>query len=314
MSTTQPATRRIVLTLPELPAAAHELLRAHSLFFVRDQDLRSDRLLHFVRQHDPHALYVRFGRIDAHVIAAAPSLRVIARHGSGLDAIDLGAAAARGIRISSTPGANAVAVAEHALALLLACAKQLTQLDARMRVGHWDKPTHQGIQLAGRTLGVVGLGAIGSRMARLGLGLGMRVLAATRSIPTEVPAGVDCLPLDALWGACDAISLHCPLTEQTRRLVDAQTLALCRPGTILVNTARGGLIDDAALAAALRSGRVGAAGLDSFTVEPPGAELPYAGLRNVVMTPHIGAATREAFEAAACRAAHQLLADLQAAA
>jgi len=302
---------RIVLTLPALPEAAQALLARHELHFAGPRESAPGQLADFVRARDPHALFVRFGRIDAQVLEAAPSLRVIARHGSGLDTIDLECARARGIAVSATPGANAVAVAEHALALLLACAKGVARLDARMHTGHWDKAAHQGMQLAGRTLGIIGLGPAGLRMARLAGAIGMRVIAATRT-PRAVPRHVRLVALDDLWPACDAISLHCALNAATQGIVNAGTLARCRHGVLLVNTGRGGLLDDAALVAALRSGQVCAAGLDTFTREPAGPDNPYAGLANAVLTPHVGAATPQAFESAAVQAARQLLAGLRA--
>jgi D-3-phosphoglycerate dehydrogenase len=210
------------------------------LHFAGPHEVAPGHLADFVRARDPHALFVRFGRIDAQVLEAAPSLHVIARHGSGLGAIDLECARARGIVVTATQGANAVAVAEHALALLLACAKGIARLDARMHAGHWDKAAHQAAQLAGRTLGIIGLGAVGLRMAQLAGGVGMRVIAATRT-PRTVPRHVRPVALGDLWPACDAISLHCALNAATKEIVNPDTLARCRRGVLLVNTGRGGL-------------------------------------------------------------------------
>jgi D-3-phosphoglycerate dehydrogenase len=303
---------RIVVTAPHLPPEALAQLTAADIVYT-GTTTDAQTIVEACARHDPHGLLVRLGRVDRRVIDAAPSLRAIARHGSGTDTLDLAHAAARGIAWRTTAGTNAVAVAEHALALLLACAKSIPQLNRRLHAGHWDKHGHMGMQLAGSTLGIVGMGAIGTRMAGLAQALGMHVVAAARPADAgQASDGVARLPLDALWDACDAISLHCPLTPRTARLVNADSLARCRPGMILVNTGRGGLVDDAALVTALRTGRVAAAGLDTFMDEPLEAGHPYAGLDNAILSPHVGAATPQAWLAACCSAAGQLAAMLRA--
>jgi len=191
-------------------------------------------------------------------------------------------------------GANAAAVAEQALALLLACAKSVVQLDRRMHAGHWDKATHKSVELDGRTIGVIGLGAIGLRFARMADAMGMRVLGFD-PYAKNLPAYVQPVALDTVWRESDAISLHCPLTADNARLLNAQTLAACKPGVIVVNTARGGLIDEDALLSAIRSGHVGSAGLDSFAVEPMAAPHPFHGQERLVLSPHIGGVTADAY-------------------
>ena len=219
------------------------------------------------------------------------------------------AAAARGIAVVAAAGANAAAVAEHALALLLACAKSVVALDARMHAGHWDKATHKSIELEGRTLGLIGLGAIGLRLARMADAMGMRVIGFD-PFAKNLPAQVEAVDLETIWRESDAISLHCPLTADNAGLVNARTLAACKPGVILVNTARGGLIDEAALLAALRSGQVGSAGLDSFAVEPMTAPHPFHGEPRITLSPHIGGVTADAYVKMGVGAARNALAVL----
>jgi D-3-phosphoglycerate dehydrogenase len=197
-------------------------------------------------------------------------------------------------------------VAEQALALLLACAKSVVALDARMHAGHWDKATHKSLELGGRTIGLVGLGAIGLRFAHMVNALGMRVIGFD-PFAKDLPPYVECVDLPTIWRESDAISLHCPLTEDNRGLLNAATLAQCKRGVILVNTARGGLIDEAALLSAIRSGRVAMAGLDSFAVEPMTAGHPFQGEKNFVLSPHIGGVTSDAYVTMGVGAAKNLL-------
>ena len=239
-------------------------------------------------------------------MVAAPSLKVIAKHGSGTDTIDKAAAARRGIQVLAAPGANAAAVAEQALALLLACAKSVVTLDTRMRAGHWDKAVHKGIELEGRTIGVVGLGAIGQRFARMAHAMDMRVLGHD-PYAKDVPAYVERVELDTLWRESHAISLHCPLTGDNTKMLDAGVLAACRPGVIVVNTARGGLVDERALLAAVRSGHVAGAGLDSFAVEPMVADHPFLAEPRIVLSPHIGGVTADAYVKMGLAAARNVL-------
>ena len=225
---------------------------------------------------------------------AAPSLKVISKHGSGTDTIDTIAAQARGIEVVAAAGANAAAVAEQALALLLACAKSVVALNERMHAGHWDKASHKSVELEGRTIGVIGLGAIGLRFARMVDAIGMRVLGFD-PFANALPTYIQRCDMATIWRDCDAISLHCPLTADNTKLVNAQTLAACKNGVIIVNTARGGLVDEAALLEAVRSGQVGSAGLDSFAVEPMSAPHPFHGEKRITLSPHIGGITADAY-------------------
>jgi D-3-phosphoglycerate dehydrogenase len=257
------------------------------------------------------AIIVRYSKVGAAAMDAAPSLKVISKHGSGTDTIDKAAAAQRGIQVKAAVGANAAAVAEQALALLLACAKSVVQLNERMHAGHWDKATHKSLELGGRTVGLVGLGAIGLRFARMADAMGMRVIGFD-PYARELPPYVQTVDLDTLWRESDAISLHCPLTSDNAKLLNAQTLAQCKPGVIVVNTARGGLIDEDALLQAVRSGQVRSAGLDSFAVEPMTAPHPFHGEPRITLSPHIGGVTSDAYVNMGVAAAQNALAVLAA--
>lgn len=300
----------ILVTGADLAPAAVALLQGHDLVYAGKAPSEDD-IVSLCRQHDPVAVIVRYGRVGEAAMAAAPSLKVISKHGSGTDTIDRAAAAARGIEVVAAAGANAAAVAEHALALLLACAKSVVALDARMHAGHWDKPTHKSVELEGRTVGVIGLGAIGQRFARMADAMGMRVLGFD-PYAKELPAFVQRMDLQAIWRESDAISLHCPLTADNARLLDARTLAACKKGVIVVNTARGGLIDEPALLAAIRSGQVASAGLDSFAVEPIAADHIFLGEPRITLSPHIGGVTADAYVKMGVGAARNALAVLNA--
>ena len=295
----------ILVTGADLAPQALALLEGHEVVYAGKTPTEED-LVALCRKHDPVAIIVRYGKVGAAIMDAAPSLKVISKHGSGTDTIDKAAASARGIEVVAAVGANAAAVAEQALALLLACAKSVVALDARMHAGHWDKATHKSLELGGRTIGLVGLGAIGLRFARMADALGMRVLGFD-PFAKDLPAHVEAVDLVMLWRESDAISLHCPLTEDNRGLLDAQTLAQCKRGVIVVNTARGGLIDEHALLAAVRSGQVAMAGLDSFAVEPMAPGHPFQGEKNIVLSPHIGGVTGDAYVNMGVGAAKNLL-------
>ncbi|SEF31981.1 NAD(P)-dependent oxidoreductase [Variovorax sp. NFACC27] len=295
----------ILVTGADLAPQALALLEGHEIVYAGKTPTEDD-LVALCRAHDPVAIIVRYGKVGAAVMDAAPSLKVISKHGSGTDTIDKAAAQARGIEVVAAVGANAAAVAEHALALLLACAKSVTSLDTRMHAGHWDKATHKSLELGGRTIGLVGLGAIGLRFARMADALGMRVLGHD-PFAKNLPAHVQPVDLATLWAESDAVSLHCPLTDDNRGLLNARTLAQCRRGVIVVNTARGGLIEEEALLAAVRSGQVAMAGLDSFAVEPMAPGHPFQGEKNIVLSPHVGGVTSDAYVNMGVGAARNLL-------
>jgi len=299
---------RIIVTGADLAQQALDLLGGYEIIYAGKTPTEED-LVALAKQHDPVAIIVRYGKVGAAVMDAAPSLKVISKHGSGSDTIDKVAAKARGIEVVAAVGANAAAVAEQALALLLACAKSVVALDARMHAGHWDKATHKSLELGGRTVGLVGLGAIGLRFAKMADALGMRVIGFD-PFAKNLPAYVQSVDLETIWREADAISLHCPLTDENRGMLNATTLAQCKRGVIVVNTARGGLIDEAALLDAVRARQVMAAGLDSFAVEPMAAGHPFQREPHFILSPHIGGVTSDAYVNMGVGAAQNLLAVL----
>ena len=283
----------IIVTGADLAQQALDLLADFEIVFAGKAPTE-DSMVALCQRHDPVAIIVRYGAVGAKVMQAAPSLRVISKHGSGTDTIDKAAAQARGIEVRAAVGANAAAVAEQALALLLACAKSVVDLNTRMHAGHWDKATHKSIELHGRTIGLVGLGAIGQRFARMCNAMGMKVLGFD-PYAKDLPEHIQAVDLDTIWRESDAISLHCPLTPENRGMVNAQTLALCKKGVIVVNTARGGLVHEADLLAAVQSRQVFAAGLDSFAIEPMTAPHPFHNAPHIILSPHIGGVTSDAY-------------------
>lgn len=298
----------ILVTSDALAPQALELLQDHTLVFT-GKNPQEDDIVALCRTHNPVAMVVRYGKIGAAAMDAAPALKVLSKHGSGTDNIDKLAAKARGIEVVAAIGANAAAVAEQALALLMACAKSVSRVDARMHAGHWDKAGHMSVELEGLTVGIVGLGAIGQRFARMAHGLGMRVLGFD-PYAQGLPEYVTTTDVPSLLRAADVISLHCPLTDENRHMLNATTLATCKRGVIVVNTARGGLIDEDALLAAVQSGQVAAAGLDSFAVEPMQPGHPFQGQPGFVLSPHIGAVTNGAYVNMGVYAARNALASL----
>ena len=283
----------VLVTAADLAPQALALLSDFEVVYAGKTPTEDD-IVALCARHNPVAIIVRYGGVGARAMDAAPALRVISKHGSGTDTIDKTAAQARGVAVRAAAGANAAAVAEQALALLLACAKSVPRLNTRMHGGHWDKATHKSLELGGRTIGLVGLGAIGLRFARMAQALEMRVIGFD-PYAREFPQGVDQVDLPTLWRESDVISLHCPLTDENRNMLNRTTLAQCKPGVIVVNTARGGLIDEAALLEALQSGQVASAGLDSFAVEPMAPGHPFQGQERIVLSPHIGGVTADAY-------------------
>jgi (S)-sulfolactate dehydrogenase len=240
-------------------------------------------------------------RVDTGLLETAPALRVVGRLGVGLDNIDVDACAARKVAVFPATGANALAVAEYVIASTMLLLRGAYAASAEMGAGLWPRPRlSQGRETGGKTLGLIGFGAIGRLTARLAQGLGMQVVAYDPMLAADLPVwrelGVACVSLEKLLATADAVSLHVPLTSDTRGLIDARRLALMKPDAVLVNTARGGIVDEAALAAALRGGRLGGAALDVFDQEPLGAGSPLQDVPNLVLTPHIGGVTRESNE------------------
>lgn len=290
--------RNILITGPSLAPAAEAVLTGagYRPVYVPPYT-EGDALLTFCAEAAPVAVLVRMGRLDEAFLAASPQVRVLSKHGAGVDNIDIPAATARNIPVLVAAGANAVSVAEHAMALLFAVAKKIVPLDRGIREGRWEKPGFQGRELAGSAMGLVAFGAIARQTARFAKAFGIQVSAFDPFCPAEVfeAEGVTrAEDLDALFAQSDIVSLHSPLTPETRNLVDARRLALMRKDAIIVNTARGGLIDEDALLAALRDGRIAGAGLDTFAKEPPAPDHPFWRDMRLVLTPHIGGVTTAA--------------------
>jgi D-3-phosphoglycerate dehydrogenase len=228
----------------------------------------------------------------APVLAAARGLKIIAKNGAGVDSVDLDEAARRGIAVAVAAGANADAVAEHAIALMLALIRDLPKLDRKLRGGGWEGTSWLGRDFRGSTVGIVGYGSIGRSAARLAAALGARVVVLPGVGTAEGFENEH--DLHRLLARVDILSLHCPLTEQTRGMIGRRELALMKPGALIVNTARGPVIDEAALIEALKSGHIGGAGLDTFETEPLPADSPLLALDNVILTPHVAGVTRNA--------------------
>ena len=244
-----------------------------------------------------HGLIVRSGsRVTAEVVAAASNLRVVGRAGIGVDNIDVDAATKKGIVVMNTPAGNNVTTAEHAISLMLALARSIPQATASMKGGKWEKGRFTGSEVFNKTLGIIGIGNIGSLVAERALGLKMRVVAFDPFISQEAAQrlGVELVTLDALYARSDFITVHTPLTAETRGLVGTAAFAQMKKGVRIINCARGGIVDEDALAAAIREGKVAGAALDVFAQEPPPPDHPLLKLDQVICTPHLGAATDEA--------------------
>ncbi len=244
-----------------------------------------------------HGLIVRSAStVTADVLAEATNLKVIGRAGIGVDNIDVDAATKKGIVVMNTPAGNNVTTAEHAISLLLSLARSIPQATASMKAGKWEKGRFTGSEVFNKTLGVIGIGNIGSLVVERALGLKMRVIAFDPFISTEVAQrmGIELVGLDDLYERADFITVHTPLTPETRGLVGAAAFAKMKKGVRVINCARGGIVDEDALAAAIRDGKVAGAALDVFVKEPPPADHPLLHLDQVICTPHLGAATDEA--------------------
>jgi D-3-phosphoglycerate dehydrogenase len=306
-----PSRKPSVLVADDLSPEAVERLRARGIDVEVRLGLAPDRLAESMARFD--GLLIRSAtRVTGALLEAAPRLRVIGRAGVGVDNVDLAAATRRGVLVVNTPGGSSVAVAELALGLLLALVRHLPAASASVKAGRWEKKRFQGRELSGKTLGVVGIGNVGSALVARAQGMGMKVIAFDPFIAPEAASrmGARLVELEALWGEADVVSLHVPLTDQTRNLVGREVLARMRPGALLLNCARGGLVDEAALAEALTAGRIGGAAFDVFAEEPPPPEHPLLKLDNFVCTPHLGASTEEAQSAVAIAVAEQVAAFL----
>jgi D-3-phosphoglycerate dehydrogenase len=250
-------------------------------------------------------------RVDAAALEAAPHLRVVGRVGVGLDNLDLAALRDRGVAVTWAPGSNAASVAEYVLGALVHLWRRFGDATEHVRGGGWDRPAFMGEEALGRTLGLIGMGDIGARVARRAAAFGLHVIAHDPFVHEATFAvqelGVELVSLDELLERADAVSLHVPLTDATRGMLGEAALRRMRPGALLVNTARGGLIDEAALARALADGRLGGAALDVRPVEPPGADDPLAGAPRLLLTPHVAGVTRQSNARASLHVAQEVL-------
>ncbi|KMZ53386.1 phosphoglycerate dehydrogenase [Dorea sp. D27] len=274
------------------------------IFNPSEKPLSSEELLPLLKDCDGYL--AGLDQVTGPVLKRCPRLRAISRYGAGYDRVDIQTARALGIKVANTPGANAQAVAELSFALLLALARKIPYLHNETASGNWVRST--GTQLHHKTLGIVGLGAIGRKVALCSAGFSMKVLAYDPYVPEHycIEHGIIPADLDTLLAKADFITLHLPLNDDTYHLINDKSIALMKPGSILVNASRGGIIDEEAAFRALSDGRLGGLGLDAFEHEPPGQNLLFT-LPNVIATPHAGAHTREAAEAMAGMAVDNLI-------
>jgi D-3-phosphoglycerate dehydrogenase len=299
-----------ILVAEPLAAAGMELLKAQPGWDIVISNPKE------FAQHlsDADALFVRSAvKVNAEVLAKAPKLRVIGRAGVGVDNVDLPAATAANVLVMNTPGGNAVAVAEHTLGLMLCMARSIPQASASTKSGKWEKKKFMGSELRGKTLGILGLGYIGQEVAKRARGFEMKIVASDPYANPKIAAdlGVSLVSLDQLYAQSDYLTLHMAITKETNRMLNDAAFARMKTGVRIVNCARGELVDSAALARAIESGKVAGAALDVFETEPPAAGDPLLALEPVVATPHIGGSTGEAQETVGVRIVEQVVEYLQ---
>jgi len=289
---------KVLVADPISERGVAELAAGGALEVTVKTGLKEDALLEIIGQFS--GLVVRSQtKATARLLAAADKLKVIGRAGVGVDNVDVEVATKRGIIVMNTPGGNTISTAEHSFSLLMAMARNIPQAHATMKAGKWDRKSFEGIELYDKTLAILGMGRIGTEVARRAMAFGMRVLAydpylsASRARTLQVELVEN---LDDILPRADFITLHMPSTPETHHMLDARRLALTKKGVRIVNCARGGLVAETALYEALKSGHVAAAALDVYETEPPAAEFPLRDLPNIVLTPHLGASTAEAQE------------------
>jgi D-3-phosphoglycerate dehydrogenase len=286
-----------ILVPDNVHASAVDVLKAagDQVTYAANGQITREALLAAVPDAD--ALVIRSAhKIDAEVLNAAPKLRIIARAGVGVDNVDIPRATELGVVVVNTPDGNTISTAEHTFGLMLALARHIPQAHESMNAGKWDRKSFGGVELRGKTLGVVGFGRIGRAVAKRALAFEMDVLTADPYIPADVAQdlGVTLVSLEELFRRSDFITLHAQLTPETREMINAESLATMKPGVRLVDAARGALINEVDLAEALQSGQVAGAALDVYAEEPPKPDNPLLHLPNVVHTPHLAASTDDA--------------------
>ena len=302
--------RKIIISGPVIADEAMQLLEARNIEAIMIPPYtESNVIADLAKKEQIDAILVRMGDINETVIKASDKLRVIAKHGVGVNNIDVLAATKHNIPVMITRAANARSVSEHTLTMMFALMKSLPRLDAGLREGKWEKTTFKGIEVSEKILGIIGFGSIGRDLATLVKPLNMRILIFDPLLTEDdIPAGVVRMnDLDMLLREADVVSMHCPLTESTRGMIGIDQLKMMKPSAFLINAARGELIDEAALVKALRDGLIAGAGLDSFAKEPPEPDNPLWALPNVLVTPHVAAVTTESFRRMGMQAAKNIL-------
>ena len=298
-----------ILVCDGLEKTGVDILRAaHGVQVDERPAIDKNELAEIIAEYD--ALIVRSKtKVTADLIERADRLRVVGRAGTGVDNIDVPAATRRGIVVMNAAAGNTVTTAEHTWSMLMALARQIPQADASMKSGRWEKTRFLGVELAGKTLGIIGLGRIGSTVAERARAFGMAVIGYDPYFTPEAAhdVGIEMLPLDELFPRADFITVHTPITPETRGIINAASIEKMKPGVRLINCARGGLIDEAALAEGLRAGKVAGAALDVFEKEPTPPDNPLLKFEQVIATPHLGASTAEAQLSVATMIAEQAL-------
>jgi D-3-phosphoglycerate dehydrogenase len=296
-----------VLISDSLSTAAVDIFKSNGIETDVITGMKPEELIACIGEYD--GLAIRSAtKVTAAVLDAATNLKVIGRAGIGVDNIDVDGASARGVVVMNAPFGNSITTAEHAIAMMFALARQIPLANASTQAGKWEKSKFMGVELSGKTLGIIGCGNIGSIVAERARGLKMRVIASDPYLTPEHAEnlGIEKVELDELFARADVITLHTPLTEQTAGILNADAFAKMRDGVLIVNCARGELIVEADIKAALESGKVGGLAVDVFPQEPPPADYSLFGMEQVVATPHLGAATTEAQEKVALQIAEQM--------
>lgn len=297
-----------ILVSDSLSKQGVEVLENAGFTVVVKTKLSKEELLKEIKDAD--GLIVRSGtKVTAELIAAADKLKVVGRAGSGLDNVDTPAATRRGIVVMNTPGGNTVTTAEHTLSMICSMVRRIPQATVSMKNGKWEKEKFMGVELYNKVLGIVGVGQIGGYLSKLAQGIGMSVVAFDPYLAQEraEKMGVSMVDLDELFRRADIISMHTPLTPETKGIINAQAIAKMKPGVLIVNCARGGIVNEADLVEALKTKRVAAAAFDVFDEEPVKPDHPLLALDNFICTPHIGASTNEAQENVAIGIAEQIV-------
>lgn len=307
---------KILISGPRLASEAMALLEEKQATVITAEPYSSSEFISdLAAKEEIDALIVRMGKITADVLAASPRLKVVTKHGVGVDNIDVEAATKLGIPVMITPNANQQSVAEHTVGLMFALAKKTVLLDKRLRQGHWDKAVYNGTELRGKCLCLIGFGRIGRRVAELVKPLEMEVMVFDPYLPEEVEVpGVKIVSnLTELLKVADFVSIHCPCTDETRNLIGIEHFKIMKRTAYIINTARGELIQQDALVYALEQGLIAGAGIDTFAVEPATKNNPLWAFENVVVTPHIAGATKEALRNMGCSAVNNIFRVLEGA-